>query len=172
MQNGFSSVGYSIAAHAPNYPPPEASSLVSSNIHGSSIFTTTNPPVYTSVSHDAAVVSQKPRMNGMRTLYNRGARYIEWFRMIATGASESTSFQPTLCYTWAETGFNDALYAAGYPQNLGLSEKVPSVPEGVRTSAAWGRMSSAPRFSRNVFANRSYSTAPSVPAIPSPGRSG
>jgi hypothetical protein len=121
----------------------------------------------TSPRDGAGVVNRQNRLNGMRFLYNRGAQTTPWFRMKATGQVERSKFQPTLCSTWF-AAFNDYLYRVGYPRNLGLSEKVATIPPealGITPS----QMAPRPRFTRSIFTNRSYGTAPAIPAKPTQG---
>lgn len=122
----------------------------------------------TSPRDGAGVVTRANRLNGFRFLYNRGAQTTPWFRMRATGQVERSAFQPTLASTWF-AAFYDGLYRVGYPRNLGLSEKVASIPpEALGTSPS--QMAPRPRFTRSVFTNRSYGTAPSIPAKPTQGQ--
>jgi hypothetical protein len=121
----------------------------------------------TSPRDGAGVVIRRPRLNGFRFLYNRGSQTTPWFRMRATGQVEKSAFQPTTASTWF-AAFYDGLYQAGYPRNLGLSEKVASIPpEALGTSPS--QMAPRPRYTRSIFTNRSYGTAPAIPAKPTQG---
>lgn len=155
----------SIAALYPTYAPPEAETLIASNIHGSSPMWDALPPVMTPIGNYAGVVKSAFRMNGMRTLYAYSKRTKDWFKMIATGQVESTSFQPQTDHQFGETGFNDELYrVGGHPQNLGLTFKAPSVPDAIAQTAAWGRMRPAPRIVATIFTKRPHGVAKSLPA--------
>lgn len=166
--SGYSSLGASIAAYTPNYAPPVVSEslLEPANLRGSSPFATVNPPLNTRCDNNSGVVTGRFRRFGMRYMYSRGTQRNSTMRMVATGQVERTRFQPYLGWTW-NASFNDGLYrAGGYPQNLGLSFKAPTIPDGVATSAAWGRMRPAPQFTRTVFTRRRYSGAGAIPAKP------
>lgn len=165
-RQGYSSLGRSIAANYPNYPDPTESNLEPSNFYGTSVLATMNPPVVTNVRTGAPVVNSAFRRKGMRYLYSCGARMNSWFKMIATGAVESTKFQPITDHVY-DASFNDALYEAGYPQNLGLSFKVPTIPNGIATTDQWGRMRPQPQYTRSIYTRRRFSSAPAVAAQPS-----
>lgn len=160
----MSSLGRSIAAYMPYYPPPTTpqSQMIGgsppwmSNLDPASLHTRPN-----------TVVTRKNRLNGFRFLYNRGAQTVPWFRSKATGQVESTMFQPTLDSTFF-AAFYDQLFRCGYPRNLGLSEKVASIPpEALGTTPS--QMAPRPRYTRSIFTNRSYGTAPALPAKPTQG---
>jgi len=160
----FSSLGRSIEAYQPYAAPPTFPQT--NYINGSSPLATVNPPVYTlaTTPNGSATVSSKFRTAGMDYLYSRGAQVKKWFKMVATGQVESTSFQPITDSTWFNM-FNGTLYAAGYPRNLGWSEKVPTIPPkalGISPT----QMAARPQITRNVFTRRSFATAPSIPAKP------
>jgi hypothetical protein len=93
----------------------------------------------------------------MRFLYSRGSQVITQFQMRATGQVQSSRFQPKIASTWFAC-FNDALYQAGYPGiNLGIAEKVPTIPPAALGSAPW-QMQAPPRFTRNIYTRRNYGT--------------
>lgn len=161
-----SSLAYSIAAYAPVEAPPQESLLEPSNFIGSSPMATVNPPVTSRSDYRSGVVSSANRMRGDRELYSRGVQRNSLMRMVATGQVERSIFQPLSGWTWTGS-FNDELYrAGGYPQNLGLTFKAPSVPDGVATNPAWGRMRPAPQITRTIFTRRRFSGAAAVPAVP------
>lgn len=165
-RQGFSSLGYSIAAFREVYPSPTESLLEPGNMRGTSPMATMNPPVVSYADHRSGVVSSANRMKGDRELYSRGVQRNSLMEMIATGQVQRSRYQPLSGWTWSGS-FNDELYrSGGYPQNLGLTFKAPSIPDGVATTAAWGRMRSAPRITRTIFTRRRFSGAPSVPAVP------
>ncbi|MGH7870308.1 MAG: hypothetical protein ACREP9_22360 [Candidatus Dormibacteraceae bacterium] len=114
-------------------------------------------PATSAPSTMAPVVSRKNRIKGMRFLYSHGKQVHAQFRMRATGAVESSRFQPQSAHTWFAP-FNDALYQAGYPgTNLGISEKVPTIPPAALGTAPW-QMQPQPRFTRNIYTSRNYGT--------------
>lgn len=163
---GYSSLGRSIAVFREVEPPPTESLLEAGNLRGISPMATMNPPTHSRVAYATGLVSRRNRMRGDRELYSRGTRMNSLMRMIATGQTERSRFQPFSGWTWSGS-FNDELYrSGGYPQNLGLTFKAPSIPDGVATNPAWGRMRPAPQQTRSVFTRRRFSGAPSVPAVP------
>lgn len=164
-RQGYSSLARSIAVFAEVEAPPTESLLEPGNMRGVSPFASMNPPVSSRADHRSGVVSSANRMTGDRELYSRGMQRNSLVRMTATGQVERSRFQPLIGTTYTGS-FNDALYQAGYPQNLGLSFKAPSVPDGVATSHAWGRMRPAPQITRTIFTRRRFSGAASVPAVP------
>lgn len=166
--NAVGSQMKSIATFYPRYPSPESETLTSSNIHGSgnTKLWEALPPVMTPAGHNSMVVSAKFRTQGMRYLYSYSKRMRHWFKMIATGQTESSKFQ-TESDTQYNGSFNDQLYrVGGYPQNLGLTFKAPSVPDAIAQTAAWGRMRPRPQITASVFTRRAYGVAPSKPAQP------
>lgn len=161
----MSSLGRSIASYMPYYPPP--TNPQSQFIGGSPAWMTHVDPAATGPRDGAGVVHRANRLNGFRFLYNRGAQTTPWFRSQAVGQVESSKFQPTLASTFFDA-FYDGLYRVGYPRNLGLSEKVASIPpEALGTSPS--QMAPRPRYTRSIFTNRSYGTAPALPAKPTQG---
>lgn len=165
-RQGYSSLGRSIAAFHQVYAPPTESLLEPSNMVGTSTLATVNPPVSSTVGVNSGIVSRANRKNGMRELYSRGCQRNSMMRMMATGQVERSRFQPFMGWTWSGS-FNDDLYrSGGFPQNLGLTFKANSVPDGVATSDAWGRMRPSPRITRTIFTRRRFSGAQSVAAEP------
>lgn len=164
----FSSLGKSIESYQPYYAPPTFPQT--NYVNGGGPLQSVNPPIMSRglAQGNSAVVNRRNRMNGMDFLYSRGAQLKKWFKMVATGQVESSSFQPILDSTWY-ADFNGALYAAGYPRNLGWSEKVPTIPpEALGISPS--QMAPRPQYTRNIYTRRSFSTAPSIPAKPYNGR--
>lgn len=160
-----SSLGKSIAAYMPDYPAPVV--LQSQMIGGSPPWMSHVDVAAKSPRDGAGVVNRRNRTRGMRFLYRQLAYTTPWFRMKATGQVERSKFQPTTQTTYFDA-FNDALFQAGYPRNLGLSEKVASIPpEALGTSPS--QMQPRPRYTRSIFTNRSFGTAPAVPAEPTQG---
>lgn len=110
-------------------------------------------------------------MNGIRWLYSRGGQIKPWFRAKATGAVESSKFQPVSSYTW-QGEFNDSIYQAGYPRNLGYTFKVDTIPPWALGASPW-QMRPAPQIRRPIFSRRAYTSGiRAVPAIPYPGNGG
>lgn len=161
-RNGFSSLAYSIHAYQPIYAPP-----VDPQTHfirgGSAAFQATIPNQR--ISQHERLVNRMPRMLGIRWLYSRGGQVKPWFRMQATGVVESSKFQPITSHTW-EGEFNDAIYEAGYPRNLGYTFKVPTYP-ATAVAQPRDRMLAAPRFTRSIFARRAYTSG--VKPLPAQG---
>jgi hypothetical protein len=80
------------------------------------------------------VVQRAERMVGMRYLYAFGHRSMPIQRLGADGPPNpwTSAFQRMLHGPIHDAGFNDALYQAGYGGfNLGLSFKVPTLPQNV-----------------------------------------
>jgi hypothetical protein len=161
-RNGFSSLGYSVQANLPYYAPPVTPQT--NYIRGGSSAVVEHPS-FQPVDQHTGLVNRMPRMLGIRWLYSRGGQIKPWFRMIATGAVESTKFQPVLSYTW-DAEFNDAIYQAGYPRNLGFTFKVPTIPSQALGSERYS-MLPRPRFSRSIFARRAVTSG--VRPLPAQG---
>lgn len=162
----FSSLGRSVEAYQPYAAPPTFPQT--NYIQGSSPLATMNPPIISAGHHGDMVVSSKFRTVGMGFLYSRGAQLKNWFKMVSTGQVESTKFQPVTSITEFNM-WNGALYAVGYPRNLGWSEKVPTIPPEALGNGPY-TMQARPRQTRNIYTRRSFATAPSIPAKPMNGR--
>lgn len=162
MEAPFSSLGRSVAAYAPNWPAPVQTQdeFIRGGYAGMGFL----PSPSSTVSHGSPIVSRKPRRK-TRYLYAHGSQRQSWFRMIATGQCESSKFQPYLSHMF-DASFNDGLFEAGYPQNLGLSVKVGTIPNDLLNGTTGPTMNPAPNQRRVIFTRRAYSTAPSVPAKP------
>lgn len=86
--------------------------------------------------HDPATtpaVDRHERMAGMRYLYALGHQVVPIKRLGADGTPYpwNSGFQRYTHGPIHDAGFNDALYQAGYGGfNLGLSFKVPTLPQG------------------------------------------
>jgi hypothetical protein len=161
-RNGFSSLAYSIHAYMPIYPPPVTPQT--HYIRGGAAVAQQAIPNQRINQHDR-LVNRYPRMLGIRFLYARGGQLKPWFRMKATGAVESTKFQPVLSYKWSGE-FNDAIYEAGYPRNLGYTFKVPTYsPQAIAQPR--DRMLARPRFTQSIFSRRAYTSG--VPPLPAQG---
>lgn len=158
-----SSRARSVEALYPFYPAPVYPEGLERNSYSGF---TTNPPVSSSPVDRAPVVRRNNLRTGERIRYTHGNVVKRVFRMMATGAVESSQFQPATNMPSVSV-FNDFLYrAGGYPRNLGLSEKVPTLPK-----QALGQevpvMQPAPQFRATIFTRRAFSSAPSLPAKPS-----
>jgi hypothetical protein len=162
----MSSLGRSVTAYMPDYPPPLVPQ--SQMIGGSPAWMSHVDVAATSPRNGSAVVMRRPRTRGLRFLYQVASYTTPWFRSQASGQVESSKFQMTKTYTVFDA-FYDGLFEAGCPRNLGLSEKVASVPpEALGTSPS--QMQPRPRYTRSVFTNRNYGTAPAIPARPTQGQ--
>lgn len=162
----FSSLARSVEAYQPYYAPPVTP--VSAFIENTSALSRNLEQVASRVDYSDGLVTRAPRLNGIRTLFSYGTQILTTFRMIATGRVESTTFQPRLSHQWVGE-FNDSIWQAGYPRNLGLTFKVPTVNPNI--NPPWS-MAPAPQFRRNVFVNRRAVTSgvPGLPAKPTQGQ--
>lgn len=158
----MSSLGRSIAAYAPNFPPPvdDPNKYITGGWAGFARL----PIPSSTVTSGAPYVTRKPR-SALRYLYTHGAQRQSWFPFRATGQCESSKFQPFLAGMVNAT-FNEGLYEAGYPQNLGISVKVPTVPNDMLNGSTGPAMSPAYYQRRTIFTRRPYSTVKSIPAKP------
>lgn len=160
-----SSLGKSVSSGMPAFAaPPEPQSEY---IQGGNAWVQNVSPATSTGRDGSAVVMRKPRVNGMRFLYQQAAYTKPWFRMKATGQVESSKFQPTTQTTYFDA-FNDALHEAGWPRNMGLSFKVATIPpEALGTSPS--QMAPKPRYTKSIYTNRNYGTRPALPAKPAAG---
>lgn len=152
-RNAWGSLGRSIAAYQPYYAPPVTPSP--NYIRGGQA-ARTEMPAHQEIDQHTSLVNRAPSMLGIRWLYSRGGQIKPWFRMIATGAVESTKFQPVLSYTWTGEN-NDAIYQAGYPRNLGYSFKVDTIPRAA-LGVQRDQMRPAPRWTRPIYSRRAYTS--------------
>jgi hypothetical protein len=151
-RNAYSSLGASIAAYQPYYAPPVTPQP--NYINGGTAAVTSMP--HQEIDQHTSLVNRMPSMLGIRWLYSRGGQIKPWFRSIATGAVESTKFQPVLSYTWSGE-FNDAIYQAGYPRNLGYTFKVDTIsPQALGQERFTMRPS--PRITKPIFTRRAYTS--------------
>lgn len=165
---GFSSLGYSVHAYQPYYAPPVAPQTEFVQGGASHFADMRGHEIW---DQHSVPVSRAPRELGMRWVYSRVTRSLQFFRMVATGRVESSRFQPQTGTTFGVTGFNDALYQAGYPRNLGWSEKVPTIPP-LALGISPHQMAPRPQITRSIFVNRRPLTSgiPGVPATPTNGQ--
>jgi hypothetical protein len=161
-RNAFSSLAYSEAAYFPRYAPP-----IDPQTHfiktGSAVLQAGIPNQR--ISQHERLVNRYPRMLGIRWLYSRGGQIKPWHRNIMSGGVESSKFQPVTAHTW-EGEFNDAIYEAGYPRNLGYTFKVPTIPAPALGNQR-DRMMPQPRITRSIFARRAYTSG--VKPVPAQG---
>lgn len=154
----------SVESYYPFYPPPVwPEGLERGGYSGFG----NNAQGYLDERTDKGIVHSGFMRQGERTRYTFGGVIMKVFRMLATGQVESSRANPVLNFPHVAMQ-NDWLYRAakGYPRNLGLSEKVPTLPDGALNGTNSGTMQPRPQFRRNVFTHRNFSTAPSVPAQP------
>jgi len=116
-----------------------------------------------SMTQSAPFVTRVPRQR-LSYLYSYGKQTREWFRMISTGAVESTKFEPYNGVMFDAT-FNQGLYEAGYPQNTGISAKVASLPPELARGDG-PKMRPQAQQRNSIFTRRAFNTAPSLPAKP------
>lgn len=169
MRNQFqSSLAYSVHALQPYYSPPVAPQT--EFVQGGST-RLADIRAYGRWDQHSHPVNRAPRELGMRWLYGRLSHRLKIMRMVATGRVPSTVFQPVSGHTFGTAGFNDAIYQAGFPRNLGLSEKVPTIPK-IALGTSPNQMAPRPQIKRSVYVNRRpfNSGIPAVPATPTQGR--
>jgi hypothetical protein len=166
-QNAFSSLGKSVIAYQPYYAPPVAPQTEFVQGGASHLADIRS---YEMWDQHSVFVSRAPRQLGMRWLYARVPAFLDWFRMIATGTVESTRFQPKQIHEFSNVGQNDAIYQAGYPRNMGWSEKVPTIPP-LALGVSPNQMVPRPQIKRSIYVNRRPFTSgiPGVPATPTNG---
>lgn len=160
-----SSRARSVQSYYPYYPPPVYPE--ESDVRGGFSGFGNLPLSYTDSRTEKGLVHGKWNRWGDRTRYTIGGVIQRVFRMRATGQVESSMSQPILNMPLSAQG-NDYLYRAakGYPRNLGLSEKVPTLPNEALNGTNAGTMQPRPQITRNIFVRRNYTAAPSVPAQP------
>lgn len=161
-----SSMARSVEAYYPFYPPPVVPIQdVGKERNGYQGFAQV-PLSYTDERTDKGIVNRRNMRQGERSFFRHGGVLMRPFHMVSTGTVESSRFQniQAMSFGWS---VNNWLYRAakGYPMNLGLSVKVPTLPkEALGVSPA--HMTPRPRYSRNVFVNRNFNTIRSIPAKP------
>lgn len=162
-----SSLTNSIVAHMPYYAPPV---IPQTSVERGNAHRFTDIRAHQQWNQHTTMVSRAPRRLGMRWFYGRILQAFNPFRMVATGRVQSSRFQPVTRTTYAEN-FNDAIYQAGFPRNLGLSFKVATVPKIALGTAPW-QMLPAPQIKRSIYVNRRPFTSgvAAVPATPTQGR--
>lgn len=165
-RNGFSSLAYSVQAYQPYYAPPVTPQT--NYINGGSSVAVPSIRAWIPWDQHNTMVNRNPRRLGIRTLFSYGGQVRPLFRMIATGRVESSQFQKITRHMWSGE-FNDAIYQAGYPRNLGTTIKVPTVSREALGAAPW-QMQPRPRITRTIFVNRA--TASGLASLPATSTQG
>lgn len=166
MANGTGSRARAIESYYPYYPPPvyPLGQDVKGGYAGPSVVAQSVLDERT----DKGIVNSRFNRWGDRSRYTVGGVLRRVFHMRATGQVESSAVQP-ISNMPNIVQQNDFLYRAakGYPRNLGLSEKVPTLPRAALGQNPNGQMTSRPQYTRNIFTNRNYANVKQVPAKPS-----
>lgn len=164
---GTGSMARSVEAYYPFYPPPVVDPEATRNErNGYQGFA--QVPLASNITGgaDDGIVNRRNMRQGERSFFRHGGVLMTPFHMVATGAVESSMAQrvQAMSFGWS---VNNWLYRAlkGYPMNLGLSVKVPTLPKEA-LGVTPDRMTPRPRYSRNVFVNRNFNTIQSIPAKP------
>jgi hypothetical protein len=166
IRRGTSSQVRSIQSYYPFYPPPVIDEDATDHT-GYAGFAQV-PGSYVDERTDKGIVDRHNQRWGEFSRYTHGNVMRHGvFHMRGTGQVESTIFQmftnmPSIAQ------FNNWLYRAakGYPQNLGLSEKVPTLPKEALGDTPNGAMQPRQQITRNIFTKRSGGTVKNVPAQP------
>ena len=161
-RNAYSSLAASVTAYQPMYAPPVPPDRSVVQAGGASYFTNGIPNQ--TIDQHTRTVNREPRLDGVRWLYAYGARSKMWFRMVATGQVQSSGFQPITSHRWSGE-FNDAIYQAGYPRNLGYTFKVDQSAANARVPGA--AMQSKPWIKRSYFSKRAYTSGKAPVALQS-----
>lgn len=166
LQNGASSSARATESYYPFYPPPVYP--VGQFVRGGYAGATQVAVSAVDERTDKGIVNSKFNRWGERNRYTLGGVINKVFRMIATGQVQSSQAN-TITNMPNLVQQNDFLYRAakGYPRNLGLSEKVPTLPQEALGNNPWGTMQPPPRFARNIFTRRNYANIQQVAAKPS-----
>lgn len=166
MANGTGSRARAIESYYPFFPPPVYP--IQETVRNSPVSGATVALSQVDERTDKGIVNSKWNRWGDRSRFTIGGVMNRVFHMRATGQVESTMAQP-ITNMPRIAQFNDYLYRAakGYPRNLGLSEKVPTLPVEALGQNPWGQMSPRTQFTRNIFTTRNYSNVKQTPAKPS-----
>lgn len=163
--NAVGTQARAIEAYYPFYPPPviDEGQTMRTGYAGAGHQTMS----YVDERTDKGIVNRKNLRWGEINRYTFGAVFRKVFKMEATGQVASSAFQP-FSNMPAIVQQNMFLYRAakGYPMNLGLSEKVPTLPQIALGNNPNGAMEARPQFTRNIFTRRSFATAKVIPAKP------
>lgn len=164
---GTGSMARSVEAYYPFYPPPVVDPEATRNErNGYGGFVTV--PIVANITGgaDDGIVNRVNMRQGEVSYFRHGGVLMTPFHMRSTGTVESSMAQRVQGMS-AGWSINNWLYRAlkGYPMNLGLSVKVPTLPrEALGITPA--QMTPRPRYSRNIFVNRQFNTIRSTPAQP------
>lgn len=158
-RNGFSSLAASVIAYQPIYAPPVPPDRNVVQAGGNAFFQ--NGINAQPIDQHTTMASREPRMLGVRWMYSYGAQTKQWFRMVATGQVERSSFQPVTAHRWSGE-FNDSIYQAGYPRNLGYTFKVNQLAANIPIPGA--TMAAKPHIKRSYFSQRAYTSG--LAAVP------
>lgn len=166
MANGTGSRARAIESYYPFYPPPVYP--ITETIRNTPVTGATVAQSVVDERTDKGIVPGRFNRWGDRSRFTFGGVVKKLFHMKSTGQVESSMAQQ-ITNMPAIVQQNDFLYRAakGYPRNLGLSEKVPTLPTEALGNNPWGSMQPRTQITRNVFTNRNYSTVKQVPAKPS-----
>lgn len=161
------SMARSVEAYYPFYPPPVVDpEATRQERNGYQAFETVPLASNITGGPDDGIVNRRNMRQGERTFFRHGGVLMTPFRMQATGQVQSSQAQriQAMPAGWSVNGW---LYRAlkGYPLNLGLSVKVPTLPKEA-LGITPDQMTPRPRYSRNVFVNRGFNTIRGVPAKP------
>jgi hypothetical protein len=168
VQAATSSRARAIEAYYPFYPPPVYPE--ESDVKGGASGYSTRPSSTVDERTDKGIVDRHNNRWGDVTRYTWGGVLHKVFHMRATGQVESSVVQQVTNMP-LQAQFNMWLYRAakGYPRNMGLSEKVPTLPVGALGNNPWGQMQPRTQITQNVFTRRNYANNRSVPAQPMSG---
>lgn len=163
--NAVGTQARAIESYYPFYPPPvidEGATMRTGYAGAGQV-----PASYVDERTDKGIVNRRNLRWGEINRYTFGAVFRKVFKMTATGQVESSKFQP-FSNMPAIVQQNQWLYRAakGYPMNLGLSEKVPTLPAIALGNNPNGVMGPRPQYTRNIFTRRSFATAKVIPAKP------
>lgn len=164
---GTGSMARSVEAYYPFYPPPVVDPDATRNERNGYQGFATVPLVSNATGGaDDGIVNRRNMRQGEQSFFRHGGVLMTPFHMIATGRVESSVAQRIQAMS-AGWSVNTWLYRAlkGYPMNLGLSVKVPTIPKEA-LGVTPDQMLPRPRYSRNVFVNRQPNTIRSVAAKP------
>jgi hypothetical protein len=165
IRAGTSTQARAVESYYPFYPPPviNEGQMQATGWAGYAQV----PASYVDERTDKGIVNRHNMRQGEISRYTHGNVRMNVFRMMATGQVESSQVQtfenmPNIVQQ------NMWLYRAakGYPQNLGLSEKVPTLPQEALGNTPNGAMQPRQQITRNIFTRRSYNTVKSTPAQP------
>jgi len=166
MVNGTGSRARAIESYYPFYPPPVYP--IAQDVKGGYAGPSVVPLSYVDERTDKGVVNSRFNRWGERNRFTFGGVINRVFRMQATGQVESSAVQP-ITNMPNIVQQNDHLYRAakGYPRNLGLSEKVPTIPQEALGNNPWGAMGPRNQYTQNIFTRRNYAQVRQIAAKPS-----